>query len=59
MRITKELAREIAPDLRGLSLPWEQVRDHVDLCTAGECDSWQLDTLTDWVIEVNNGNDQK
>ena len=49
-RITKDLARTIATATNfRQGVTWEGVRDHVDLYTGGDLDSFQLAMLTDWV----------
>lgn len=55
MEITKALAAQLACSLikdGADCLTWECMRDFVDERTGSELDCWQLDTLTDWVIET-------
>jgi hypothetical protein len=50
MRITMKRATDLAQEIG--STDWQLTRDEIDLATSGELDCWQLDTLTDWVVEA-------
>ena len=58
MRPSKKIARELRARLRieereriAGPVSWESVRDQVDTETGGDLSNWQLNTLTDWVLE--------
>jgi hypothetical protein len=56
-KISKKLATELAQRIKpGRS--WDILRDLVDLESGGELDAWQLDTLTDWVAELHEINQE-
>lgn len=55
MKVTKELAKRIAPNLQHGAY-WSECRDDVDFATGGELDGFQLDMLTDWAVETRRQN---
>lgn len=55
--INKQLAATLAPRLHGMT--WDEAREFIDIATAGELDTWQLDKLTDWAIELTQARPSK
>jgi hypothetical protein len=51
MKITSKLACDLAKRVTP-TMTWDDARDMIDTRTDGELDQWQLDTLTDWVLEA-------
>jgi len=51
MKVTKQLARDLADELSPLPRMRAELRDMLDIKTGGELETFQLDLLEDWVVD--------